>query len=139
MKPFQAALASAAFVAVGTLSRADPAPTVHYAPAENLEHIDVGLIDTAKREIDLAAYVLTDWPSKRSRGLPSAARKCAYTSMALSSQSGQDRTIDRARRTFHDITLMRLKGDRQSKRDGCYYVDPENLGGSDRHHEAGEK
>jgi phosphatidylserine/phosphatidylglycerophosphate/cardiolipin synthase-like enzyme len=31
-------------------------------PAENLEHIDVELIDSAQREIDLAAYVLTDWP-----------------------------------------------------------------------------
>jgi len=41
---------------------ADPAPIIHYAPAENLEHIDVALIDTAKREIDFAAYVLTDWP-----------------------------------------------------------------------------
>jgi phosphatidylserine/phosphatidylglycerophosphate/cardiolipin synthase-like enzyme len=62
MKPIQAVLASAVVVAVGALSRADPAPTVHYAPAENLEHIDVGLIDTAKREIDFAAFVLTDWP-----------------------------------------------------------------------------
>jgi phosphatidylserine/phosphatidylglycerophosphate/cardiolipin synthase-like enzyme len=62
MKPFQAVLASAAFVAIGALSRADPVPTVHYAPAENLEHIDVVLIDTAKHEIDFAAYVLTDWP-----------------------------------------------------------------------------
>jgi phosphatidylserine/phosphatidylglycerophosphate/cardiolipin synthase-like enzyme len=34
---------------------------VHYAPAENLEHIDIPLIDTARQEIDLAAYVLTDW------------------------------------------------------------------------------
>ena len=42
--------------------RADPAPVIHYAPAENLEHIDVGLIDGAEHEIDLAAYVLTDWP-----------------------------------------------------------------------------
>jgi phosphatidylserine/phosphatidylglycerophosphate/cardiolipin synthase-like enzyme len=41
---------------------ADPAPVIHYAPTENLEHIDVELIDTAKREIDMAAYVLTDWP-----------------------------------------------------------------------------
>jgi hypothetical protein len=32
------------------LSRADPAPTVHYAPAENLEHIDVELIDSARRK-----------------------------------------------------------------------------------------
>jgi phosphatidylserine/phosphatidylglycerophosphate/cardiolipin synthase-like enzyme len=30
-------------------------------PAENLEHVDVALIDGAKHDIDLAAYVLTDW------------------------------------------------------------------------------
>ena len=41
---------------------ADPAPIIHYAPAENLEHVDVALIDRAEREIDMAAYVLTDWP-----------------------------------------------------------------------------
>ena len=41
---------------------ADPAPVIHYAPAENLERVDVALIDRAEREIDLAAYVLTDWP-----------------------------------------------------------------------------
>jgi phosphatidylserine/phosphatidylglycerophosphate/cardiolipin synthase-like enzyme len=60
----QAAIISAAFVAIGALSHADrvPGPSVHYAPAENLEHIDVELIDSAKHEIDFAAYVLTDWP-----------------------------------------------------------------------------
>jgi phosphatidylserine/phosphatidylglycerophosphate/cardiolipin synthase-like enzyme len=41
---------------------AEPAPVVHYGPAENLEHIDVGLIDRATHDIDMAAYVLTDWP-----------------------------------------------------------------------------
>jgi phosphatidylserine/phosphatidylglycerophosphate/cardiolipin synthase-like enzyme len=41
---------------------AEPAPVVHYAPTENLEHIDVALNDRAEREIDMAAYVLTDWP-----------------------------------------------------------------------------
>ena len=41
---------------------ADPAPIIHYAPGENLEHIDVALIDPAEHEIDMAAYVLTDWP-----------------------------------------------------------------------------
>jgi phosphatidylserine/phosphatidylglycerophosphate/cardiolipin synthase-like enzyme len=40
---------------------ADPAPVIHYAPSENLEHVDVALIDRAEREIDMAAYVLTDW------------------------------------------------------------------------------
>jgi phosphatidylserine/phosphatidylglycerophosphate/cardiolipin synthase-like enzyme len=50
----------AALLSLCQPGRADPAN--HYAPAENLEHIDVALIDTARREIDLAAYVLTDWP-----------------------------------------------------------------------------
>jgi DNA-binding XRE family transcriptional regulator len=40
---------------------AEPAPVIHYAPGENLEHVDVALIDSAAREIDMAAYVLTDW------------------------------------------------------------------------------
>jgi hypothetical protein len=59
MKLFRAAIIAAAFVAIGALSRADPAPTVHYAPAENLEHIDVSLIDGARHEIDFAAANLT--------------------------------------------------------------------------------
>lgn len=33
---------------------------LHYAPEENLERIDVGLVDGAKTSIDMAAYVLTD-------------------------------------------------------------------------------
>jgi hypothetical protein len=67
MKLFRAAITSIALVGIGALSRADPAPTIHYAPAENLEHIDVQLIDNAQHEIDFAAYVLSDWPSfKRS-------------------------------------------------------------------------
>jgi phosphatidylserine/phosphatidylglycerophosphate/cardiolipin synthase-like enzyme len=41
---------------------AETAPVIHYAPIENLEHIDVDLIDRAQHEIDMAAYVLTDWP-----------------------------------------------------------------------------
>ena len=53
-------LVAATIVAVVTLVLAGPA--IHYAPAENLEHVDVALIDSARQEIDLAAYVLTDWP-----------------------------------------------------------------------------
>jgi hypothetical protein len=34
---------------------ADPAPVIHYAPGENLEHVDVALIDRAEHEIDMAA------------------------------------------------------------------------------------
>jgi hypothetical protein len=44
---------------------ADPAPVIHYARRQNLEHIDVALIDGARHEIpDMAAYVLTDWPAR---------------------------------------------------------------------------
>jgi hypothetical protein len=32
---------------------ADPPPVIHYAPTENLEHIDVALIDRAEHEIDM--------------------------------------------------------------------------------------
>jgi hypothetical protein len=42
-------------------ARSDPA--IYYAPAENLEHVDVALIDGARHDIDLAAYVLTDGES----------------------------------------------------------------------------
>ena len=34
----------------------------HYAPHENLEHIDVALIGQARETVDIAAYVLTDQP-----------------------------------------------------------------------------
>ena len=54
---FRALLTAALFVAlVAPLCCADPAPVIHYAPIENLEHID------PEHEIDMAAYVLTDWP-----------------------------------------------------------------------------
>ena len=35
---------------------------LHYAPAENLERVDVALLDGARQRIDMAAYVLTDYP-----------------------------------------------------------------------------
>ncbi len=43
---------------------AAPAPdvSIHYAPAENLEAFDVALIARAQTSIDVAAYVLTDYP-----------------------------------------------------------------------------
>jgi phosphatidylserine/phosphatidylglycerophosphate/cardiolipin synthase-like enzyme len=37
------------------------APEIHYAPEENLSRIDVALTENAATEIDMAAYVLTDW------------------------------------------------------------------------------
>jgi phosphatidylserine/phosphatidylglycerophosphate/cardiolipin synthase-like enzyme len=62
MKVGRLTLAAGLLLATFTPCSADPTPVIHYAPAENLEHIDVALIDRAEREIDLAAYVLTDWP-----------------------------------------------------------------------------
>ncbi len=59
---FRASITIAALLALCPQCRADPAPIVHYTSAENLEHVDVALLDTAWQEIDLAAYVLTDWP-----------------------------------------------------------------------------
>ncbi|TBW32602.1 phosphatidylserine synthase [Siculibacillus lacustris] len=35
---------------------------IHYAPVENLERVDVGLLDEAGDTIDMAAYILTDRP-----------------------------------------------------------------------------
>jgi len=35
---------------------------IHYAPVENLEHVDVDLLHAAQAKIDLAVYSLTDWP-----------------------------------------------------------------------------
>ena len=58
----RASLTAVLFLATLVPCRAEPTPAIHYAPAENLEHIDVALIDRAEHEIDMAAYVLTDWP-----------------------------------------------------------------------------
>ncbi|WP_051952898.1 hypothetical protein [Methylocapsa aurea] len=41
---------------------AEQPPIIHYAPAENLEHIDVALIDQAQSTIDIAAL---SWPIGR--------------------------------------------------------------------------
>jgi phosphatidylserine/phosphatidylglycerophosphate/cardiolipin synthase-like enzyme len=34
---------------------------IHYAPVENLERVDVELLKAAHKQIDMAAYSLTDW------------------------------------------------------------------------------
>lgn len=62
---FSCAIFSCAALAAPVACVADPAPLIHYAPAENLERVDVTLIDRAQHTIDIAAYVLTDWPVMR--------------------------------------------------------------------------
>jgi hypothetical protein len=42
--------AAATFLALCPTGLAEPAPAIHYAPAENLEHIDVALIDSSQRD-----------------------------------------------------------------------------------------
>ena len=92
---------------------ADPAPAVQYAPAENLEQIDVGLINIARHEIDLAAYVLTDWPIIQARtraadrgdkvrisldGTQLAERRPRRSSVTLRDAGGRDTHQTRPRR-----------------------------------------
>lgn len=53
---------AAAILATCGPARAEPiAPEIHFAPVESLEHIDVALLRSATKSIDLTAYVLTDW------------------------------------------------------------------------------
>jgi len=57
-----AAGAAAAFLHYVATTPAAPPFEQHFAPAEDLEAIDVALIDAARTSIDMAAYVLTDRP-----------------------------------------------------------------------------
>jgi phosphatidylserine/phosphatidylglycerophosphate/cardiolipin synthase-like enzyme len=51
-------------------------PEIHYAPVENLEHIDIELIRSATKSVDMAAFTLTDWAiiaalkEAQTRGVP---------------------------------------------------------------------
>jgi hypothetical protein len=94
MKLFRAAITNAVFVAIGAMSYADPAPTIHYAPAENLEHVDVALIDSAQHEIDFAAYG-TGLSFKHSHARPIAASKCVFISMPVDCEKPRDRRLSK--------------------------------------------
>jgi hypothetical protein len=94
MKLFLAAITSAALLAIGTVTYADPAPIIHYAPAENLEHIDVELIDCAQHEIDFAAYG-TGLSFKHSHARPIVASKCVFISMPVDCENPRDRRLSK--------------------------------------------
>jgi hypothetical protein len=49
--------------------RADPAPVIHYAPAENLENVDVALIDGVNRRRTLTPPQLSHNQLKQHRNL----------------------------------------------------------------------
>ena len=44
------------------LAQEPPRASLHFSPRENLEKIDVELLGRARKNIDIAAYVLTDVP-----------------------------------------------------------------------------
>ena len=50
-------------ILASTDTRSAPAaePEIHYAPLKNLEHIDLSLIRSATKSVDMAMYTLTDW------------------------------------------------------------------------------
>lgn len=54
-------LALALSLALAGAAFAQPAVEVHFSPVENLEKIDVDAIGRARKSIDMAAYVLSDW------------------------------------------------------------------------------
>ena len=60
-RPIAIALAGL-FAAAALAQQPEVRASVHYAPAENLERMDVALIGRATRTLDIAAYVLTDVP-----------------------------------------------------------------------------
>jgi hypothetical protein len=55
LSQFRISLTAVLFLTSLAPCGADQAPVIHYAPTENLEHIDVALIDAARHEIDMAA------------------------------------------------------------------------------------
>jgi phosphatidylserine/phosphatidylglycerophosphate/cardiolipin synthase-like enzyme len=50
-------------ILASTDTRSAPAaePEIQYAPLKNLEHIDLSLIRSATKSVDMAMYTLTDW------------------------------------------------------------------------------
>jgi hypothetical protein len=52
LSQFRVSLTAVLFLTSLAPCGAEPAPAIHYAPAENLEHSDVALIDGARHEID---------------------------------------------------------------------------------------
>lgn len=94
------ALATVTNLALVAPCAAESAPVIHYSPGENLEHFDVALIDHAEHKIDLAAYVLTDWPIIEA--LTRAADRGVNVRIYL--DGGQLRERDPPK-VFHDLAI----------------------------------
>jgi phosphatidylserine/phosphatidylglycerophosphate/cardiolipin synthase-like enzyme len=74
---------------------------IHYAPAENLERVDVDLLRSAHTKIDLAAYSLTDWPVIDA--LIDAHRRGVAVRIVL--DSSQQHALDRLREITGSIRM----------------------------------
>jgi phosphatidylserine/phosphatidylglycerophosphate/cardiolipin synthase-like enzyme len=94
------------FVGVVSLMASGPAVAaepfeIHYAPAENLERVDVALLRAARSKIDLTAYVLTDWPVIDA--LIDAHRRGVAVRIVLDPSQGSD--LDRLREVSGGIRI----------------------------------
>ncbi len=82
---------------------------VHYAPAENLEDIDVSTIETARESVELAAYSLTDF--RVIQALTDAAQRGVYVSVYLD----RDQTLSELRRRALAAALLGLASSPNAK------------------------
>jgi hypothetical protein len=82
----------------GARSAQSPCPSstaaeVHYGPGEDLERIDVALLHEAAKQIDMAAYVLTD--SAVIEALREASARCEGSRLARRRRSGETKRVRR--------------------------------------------
>ncbi len=85
----------------------DSAPVIHYAPVENLEQTDVALIDRAEHEIDIAAYVLTDWPVMQA--LIRAAGRGVRVRIYITWMAGESASGSRSRRSGNCSPILKSR------------------------------
>ncbi|BGE84698.1 hypothetical protein Ms3S1_11340 [Methylosinus sp. 3S-1] len=74
---------------------------IHYAPVENLERIDLALLGSARRSIDLAAYTLTD--RQIVDALVDARRRGVAIRIVL--DPGQNHAVDLLRGIAEDVRM----------------------------------
>jgi phosphatidylserine/phosphatidylglycerophosphate/cardiolipin synthase-like enzyme len=87
-------------LAISRPARAEPIE-IHYAPVENLEHLDVELLRSARSKINMAAYSLTDWAI--ADALIEAHKRGVAIRIVL--DPGQQHALDRLREITGDIRM----------------------------------
>lgn len=74
--------------------------SIHFSPIENLEHLDVTLIETAKHSIDMAAYSLTD------HAISSALSRRAEAGVVVRVYLDAGQTVDELRRPGNALDAL---------------------------------